>query len=284
MGPNQKLDESEISELKNIKVKKEYHTRKYYNLFIKKIIYIPNENESDNLKLGDEYFCLGCFYDGIDENYDQAKKYYLKAITFGNSNAMANLGYHYENIEENYDLAKKYYLMAISLGNSEAMLNLCYYYKHIEKNYNLVKKYYLLIANIDIRKFSHHYYDIVIDYASDNVFEHKIINGLCKLFCNKQNNEENKKQKFEIIAGIIFEYLSCENNYENLPKNINLFFLQIGKILFKENKQENKQNNKESYKNIINHHINELTKNNEFSKIILMKHIKDLYDCYIEKK
>jgi TPR repeat protein len=35
---------------------------------------------------------------------------------------MYKLGYYYENIEKNYDEAKKYYLMAIDKGNSNVCI------------------------------------------------------------------------------------------------------------------------------------------------------------------
>ncbi len=61
-----------------------------------------------------------------------------------NSDAMNNLGVYYHNIEENYEEAKKYYLMAINKCSLEAIYNLGVYYHYTEKNYEEAKKYYLM--------------------------------------------------------------------------------------------------------------------------------------------
>ena len=64
---------------------------------------------------------------------------------------MNNLGHYYESIEKNYDEAKKYYMMAIEKGNKCALYNLDYYYVIIEKNYDKAKKLYIMaIKNNDI--------------------------------------------------------------------------------------------------------------------------------------
>jgi TPR repeat protein len=87
---------------------------------------------------------LGNYYDEIEINYEEAKKYYIMAINKGDSDAMNNLGHYYHFVEKNYEEAKKYYIMAIEKGNSMAMNNLGLYYKNIEKNYEEAKKYYLM--------------------------------------------------------------------------------------------------------------------------------------------
>jgi tetratricopeptide (TPR) repeat protein len=90
----------------------------------------------------DAMYNLGSYYQNIEKNYDESKKYYLMAIDKGNSNAMNNLGSYYQNNEQNYDEVKKYYGMAVENGNDTAMHNLGYYYHNIEKNYDKAKKYY----------------------------------------------------------------------------------------------------------------------------------------------
>jgi len=172
-----KLNKTEINELNKIlknKCKNLFivdhnyiYSREYYNLFIKDVIFEPNNTN-------DLYF-LGMYYQYINKNYELMKKYYLQAIDKGNSVSMTGLGLHYMSIEVNndiankyflmaidkgnlnamvclgykysvekkYDLMKKYYLMAIDKGNTNAMNNLGYYYQFVEKNYDLTKKYYL---------------------------------------------------------------------------------------------------------------------------------------------
>jgi|SRR5437868_7209675 len=55
---------------------------------------------------------LGVYYQNI-KNYDETKKYYLKAINLNNSHSMNNLGLYYKNIKKNNNLALKYFLLAI---------------------------------------------------------------------------------------------------------------------------------------------------------------------------
>ena len=89
---------------------------------------------------------LGYYYHFTEWNNDLVKKYYLNAITLGNSEAMTYLGWYYSN-DNDYYLMKKYYLMAIALGNSNAMLYLGFYYQYTEKNYELMKKYNIMSIN-----------------------------------------------------------------------------------------------------------------------------------------
>jgi TPR repeat protein len=65
---------------------------------------------------------IGIYYN-IEENYEEAKKYYMMAVELGHSNAMYNLGFYYNKIEKNYEEAKKYYIMAIKTKNYD-FLNL----------------------------------------------------------------------------------------------------------------------------------------------------------------
>ena len=60
---------------------------------------------------GDLYaiYYLGSYYEEIEKNYDQMKKYFLMAIDKNDEDAMTHLGSYYENIEHNYDMMKKYY-------------------------------------------------------------------------------------------------------------------------------------------------------------------------------
>jgi TPR repeat protein len=140
------LNDKEINELKqffNCQCFNSFinnYSRKNYNLFINKIIFEPNANNTDYI---DDLYYLGVYYQFIHVNYNLMKKYYLQAIEKGNSDSMNNLGLYYKNNEENDDLMKKYYLQAIEKGNTEAMNNLGYYYQFTERKYDLAKKYYL---------------------------------------------------------------------------------------------------------------------------------------------
>ncbi len=89
---------------------------------------------------------IGEYYQYVEQDYDQMKKYYLMAIEKGDGYSMYKLGYYYDEIEKDYDQMKKYYLMSIKKGNSDAMHNLGLYYDEIEENYKEMKKYYLSIC------------------------------------------------------------------------------------------------------------------------------------------
>jgi hypothetical protein len=181
------LNEKEIDELKNIFLEKCEipiicnYSRKFYNLFIKNIIFEPSNDITDDLYfLGVYYqffsinyslakkcyrqaiekgakrpgeatgeassamFNLGYYYEFTNIDYELAKKYYLQSIKEGNVNAMNMLGWYYQMVEGNRALAKKYYYLAIDKGCVEAMNGLGEYFQMVEKNYVLAKKYYLM--------------------------------------------------------------------------------------------------------------------------------------------
>ena len=133
----------------------EKHGFTYYritNPFSLKLVYdlyCHGSNESDCNTI-DDIVCLyfGIYY-GINKNYKQMKKYYLKAIEKENHMAMYNLGNYYQYIEKDYGQMKKYYQMAIEKGSSVAMNNLGFYFQHVEKNYKQMKKYYLMAIEKD---------------------------------------------------------------------------------------------------------------------------------------
>mgnify|MGYP000684061917 CR=1 FL=1 len=79
-----------------------------------------NENNTDVIYV--RY--VGLYHRHITKNYEEMKKYYLRAIEKGDSTAMNNLGLYHENITKNYEEMKKYYLMAIEKGNNYSMSNL----------------------------------------------------------------------------------------------------------------------------------------------------------------
>jgi TPR repeat protein len=199
-----KLNENEINELKKINANEKYYTRKYYNLFINKIMYYPDKKNSD------DYFCLGEYYQFTEKKYEQMNFFYLKAI---------------------------------SLGNSNAMYNLCWYYQLTEINY-------------------------------------LIINDMCELF----SAEYNKymliySNKVELFTQCILYYLKFENDYEQIPENINIFFLYIGKILNECKKSEKRKIiDLKQKREIIEHFINNITTNKKNSKLIIKKYFKELYE------
>ena len=98
------------------------------------------ENSRTTLYLGKYY------YDKC--NYEKMKKYYLKSINFGNSEAMNNLGYYYQHKEHNPVKMEYFYKQAIILGNVEAMFNYGYYF-YLNKQYNNMKLYFLMAIELN---------------------------------------------------------------------------------------------------------------------------------------
>jgi len=86
---------------------------------------------------------LGYIYNIDIKDYEKAKKYYLKAISKGNSDAMFNLALLYQTKYKDYKKAEEYYLKAIEKRNSDAMFNLALLYKTKYKDYKKAEEYYL---------------------------------------------------------------------------------------------------------------------------------------------
>ena len=120
---------------------------------------------------------MAIYYDEIEKDYDQMKKYYLMAIEKGDSDAMNNLGFYYGTIEKDYDQMKKYYFMAIEKGNSLAKKNLEKYY---QKNNNTMGLLQLYIKINDIDKLL----KILINYLNQNTMNEEINLILLKYFDN----------------------------------------------------------------------------------------------------
>ena len=88
-----------------------------------------------------------CLYINIDNEKSINNIYHLfiKNIVFEPelSIEMLYLGYYYNNIEKDYNQMKKYYLMAIDKGDVNAMTNLVVYYKNENKDIKILKLYTL---------------------------------------------------------------------------------------------------------------------------------------------
>jgi TPR repeat protein len=84
---------------------------------------------------------IGYYYEKQND-YDNMKKYYLKAIEKGSYESMHNLGTNYY-VQKDYDNMKKYYLMAIEKGFYKSMHNLGLYY-YEQKDYTNMNKYFLM--------------------------------------------------------------------------------------------------------------------------------------------
>ena len=144
-------------------------------------LYLNNNKRELTTEDGIVYLYYGEYYNYIEKDVEQMKKYYLLAIDSGNGKAMYRMAVYYQK-EENYDEMIKYYLMAIDKNNCMAMNKLAEYY-HSLNNYDEMRKYYFMaiersdvLAMINIAHFYQKnkkyrqmkkYYLMAIDLDSD---------------------------------------------------------------------------------------------------------------------
>ena len=122
---------------------------KYYSPDILAEINKAEQGDSQaQFYIGERYY-YG--YD-IEENHEEAVKWYRKAAEHGDAIAQFNLGYCYENgdgVEQNYEEAVKWYRKAAEQGHANAQNNLgvCYEYGDgVEQNYEEAVKWILKAA------------------------------------------------------------------------------------------------------------------------------------------
>lgn len=95
---------------------------------------------------------LGLMYEcgeGVEENLQLAKEWYIRGSKLGNSDSMNNLGSLYES-EADYSLAINWYQKAADCGNDEAMKNLGMMYsygKGVEENDDMARKWWTKAAD-----------------------------------------------------------------------------------------------------------------------------------------
>ena len=94
---------------------------------------------------------LGWMYQngfGVERDYIEAMKLYLKAVDDGNAFAMCNIGVLYQNgfgVKTDYAEARKWYEKAAEVGNSGAMGNLGSLYQNglgVERSPATAKQWY----------------------------------------------------------------------------------------------------------------------------------------------
>ena len=75
---------------------------------------------------------LGCFYEhgrnGVVQSWENAKKFYERALELGNRRAMVNLGLMYKEgngVEKDLEMAKQLWTNAADRGSAQAQVNLC---------------------------------------------------------------------------------------------------------------------------------------------------------------
>ena len=100
-------------------------------------------------------FDIGYSYDvgeGVEQDYEKAMEWYLKAAELGSSSAMKNIGLYYDDgkgVSQDYGKAMEWYLKAAELGNAGAMNNIGVLYEKglgVEKDYSKAMEWYLKAA------------------------------------------------------------------------------------------------------------------------------------------
>ncbi|MGQ9661139.1 MAG: tetratricopeptide repeat protein [Kiritimatiellia bacterium] len=86
----------------------------------------------------DAQYELGCFYyegEGVEQDYQEAFKWYMKAAEQGHNSGLCDVGFCYRNghgVEQNYAKAIPYYEKAASQGCPTGAFWLGYAYEHGE--------------------------------------------------------------------------------------------------------------------------------------------------------
>ncbi|MCI5166279.1 MAG: sel1 repeat family protein [Candidatus Electrothrix sp. GM3_4] len=108
------------------KARKAFETKKY-QVSIRHLKQITSHN------LGNIDHVIGLNYSEMKQ-FDNALKYYLRAIEKGSVDATFNLGLLYGSELKNFDKAVTYYQMAVDMGDAHAMFNLANLYADELKN------------------------------------------------------------------------------------------------------------------------------------------------------
>lgn len=152
--------------------KKDLHMmQKYYNMAI----------ELDNTHA---MVALALNYYHSSGKYERRRtiQYFLTAAELHDSQAMYYLGGHYESLRE-YIKAKDYYLKSITFLNTDSMIALGNYYRHIEKDFINMKKYYnqaILHGSSNVMFFYGIYYDQNMSTVHLNEYLELILLTKCK--------------------------------------------------------------------------------------------------------
>ena len=88
------------------------------------------------------FYYVANYYELVEKNCQESKKWYQKGIDFKQPGCMNNLGVYYETYEKNISEAIKCYEMAILENkNRYAMYNLGLYFEENKNNLNAIKYY-----------------------------------------------------------------------------------------------------------------------------------------------
>lgn len=102
-------------------------------------------------------YLAGLLYErgeGVGQDFNTAKKFYLKSVKQGNSHGYNRIGYCYKNgfgIDPNNSKAFEYHQKAADLGNADALSNIGFCYEHeigVKKDYTKAFEYFKKAASL----------------------------------------------------------------------------------------------------------------------------------------
>eukprot|EP00298_Acanthocystis_sp_HF-20_P030398 c9539_g1_i1.p1 GENE.c9539_g1_i1~~c9539_g1_i1.p1 ORF type:complete len:157 (-),score=56.46 c9539_g1_i1:58-528(-) len=111
---------------------------------------VLNQNHSDaQFKIGDIFY----FGLGVETNYEEAMKWYLKAANQNHSEAQKTVGHIYEGgfgVKQSYKEAMKWYLKSANQGDIGAKKKIGEMHEYgfgVEKNYEEALKWYIKVSD-----------------------------------------------------------------------------------------------------------------------------------------
>ena len=209
-------------EIKYYSINDENSLIKIYELFVNKIVFEP-EN-------GAECIYIAIFYQRINKDFENAKKYYLMAVEYS-SIYYIQLATFFNDIRD-YENAKKYYLMTIEHEHNNGFaLNSLGIYFCIKKNYKKGKKYFLLavkhgnpiaLNNLGCYYFEHKNDNKKAEMYYLNAIDHgyfEAIYNLARLYFIIKDYENAEKYYLMIIEYSNPYVMDFLNNYPDYVKN-----------------------------------------------------------------
>lgn len=170
---------------------------------------------------GDEKSCieLGSMYadgDGVEQNYEEAIRYYQMAASMGNKEAYKHLGWLYfddKYFPSDYEISFKYMKKAADLGDSIAQTHIAQAYQYgiwgaPEEDRSLMKKYFEMALN---NGEAHAFYTVGMNYLIGGGGYPEDVTKAAEYFRNAAERGSSKGQ---------LEYALCFFNGTGVSKNM----------------------------------------------------------------
>ena len=176
------------------------------------IIDFCKKNNIEYVKIDNEH-SLNIIYDLFKNS--------IKIIDIDNDIICLYYGVYYEHIEKNYDEMKKYYLMAIEKGHDGVKTNLLKYYKNNMKNVN-INDAVKILNKLGEHQLKYTYIDYGI-YHNKHIDFHLTGNYICVttiqfIVLKYINKLCDKKTLYEKYNNILLLLYSIKQNKLNIPK------------------------------------------------------------------